>query len=298
MSVIHYNSCPVCSSLEIHPVADVKDHSVSQQVFSVWECADCQLRFTQDIPDALAIMPYYKSDAYISHSDTSTGLVNSLYHRIRRITLQQKLKLLQAKTGKKTGRLLDIGAGTGAFAHTMLAAGWEVTGLEPDEGARAMALKNFRLSLRPSMEIYQLPTASFDAITLWHVLEHVHDLQGYVQRFAELLAPGGKLFLALPNYQSTDAKKYDTAWAAYDVPRHLYHFSPLSVETLLQRHQLKVQEMKAMWFDPFYISMLSEGYAHGKSNHAAAFLTGLRSDLAAVRSIRKASSIIYMAAKT
>ncbi|MFT4024416.1 MAG: class I SAM-dependent methyltransferase [Flavihumibacter sp.] len=297
MSVIHYNSCPVCFSQNIHPVFDIKDHSVSQEIFSVWECADCRLRFTQDVPDAMDIAPYYQSEDYISHSDTSTGLVNRLYHRIRRITLQQKRKLVQAKTEKQKGRLLDIGAGTGAFAHTMQAAGWTVTGLEPDESARAMAVKKYGISLKPSVEIYQLPAAGFDAITLWHVLEHVHDLHGYVTRFADLLAPSGKLLLALPNYLSTDAKKYGAAWAAYDVPRHLYHFSPLSVETLLLRHRLRVESRKAMWFDPFYISMLSEGYANGRPNHLAAFFAGLRSDLAALGSVQKASSIIYIAGK-
>lgn len=297
MSVIHYNSCPVCFSQQIHPVAEIRDYSVSGEVFSVWECSDCRLRFTQDVPDANDIVPYYRSEAYISHTDTSAGFINRLYHRVRRITLRQKRRLIQRQTGRRTGRLLDIGAGTGAFAHEMQQAGWAVTGLEPHEGARTLALKNYSLHLRPSMEIYQLPPAGFDAITLWHVLEHVHDLQGYVERFARLLAPGGKLFLALPNYLSYDAEKYGSAWAAYDVPRHLYHFSPLSVEKLLGTHGLRVEGSRAMWFDPFYISMLSENYKHGRAGHISAFFSGLRSDISAAASVKKASSIIYIAGR-
>lgn len=295
MSVIHYTSCPVCHSTQISAVLAVKDHSVSKETFSVWECAACSFRFTQDVPDALSIGPYYQSEDYISHSDTAKGLINRLYHRVRNITLKQKRELVEKATGKRQGRLLDIGAGTGAFSQEMKLAGWQVTALEPDEGARAVALRNYKLTLQPSIEIYQLGRGQFDAITLWHVLEHVHDLHGYVQRFAELLAPGGRLFLALPNYLATDARKYQSAWAAYDVPRHLYHFSPASVTKLLGMHQLQVKAMKAMWFDPFYISMLSEGYANGKSNHLSALFAGLRSDAAALTDVRKASSVIYIA---
>lgn len=295
MAVIHYNACPVCGSGNIREVLETVDNSVSGEHFRIWECADCSLRFTQDVPDAESIGPYYQSEAYISHSDTNKGLVNNLYHRVRRHTLKSKLRLLTKQTGKKTGRLLDIGAGTGAFARVMQDAGWLVTGLEPDAGARAIAQQQQGMLLQDAAVLSSLPEHSFDAITLWHVLEHVHALHSYIDNISRLLATDGKLFLALPNYISTDAEKYGKAWAAYDTPRHLYHFSPAAVRKLLLMHGMALRSMHTMWFDPFYISMLSESYAHGRANHASAFLAGLRSDLAAMSKVERSSSIIYIA---
>ncbi|GAO44285.1 class I SAM-dependent methyltransferase [Flavihumibacter petaseus] len=294
MSVIHRNACPVCGASSIQPVLEAIDRSVSRKVFSIWECGVCSLRFTQDIPDQFTIGQYYQTENYISHSDTRTGVVNRLYHQVRKITLQSKRKLIERECRRKTGTLLDIGAGTGAFANVMKSAGWSVTGLEPDPGARAVAEANYGIRLEVPDKLYQLEPAGFDAITLWHVLEHVHDLQAYMGRFKTLLKPGGRLFLALPNWQSADAAHYGSDWAAYDVPRHLYHFSPAAVKQLLQRNGFRLNRMQPMWFDPFYIAMLSEKYQHGKTRYFPAAWNGMISDVAAWKSPEKASSVIYI----
>ena len=294
---IHYTNCPVCKSNTIKQAFTAKDYTVSNEIFAVWECSNCTLRFTQDVPDAEAIGPYYQSSAYVSHSDTKEGLINRLYHFVRSITLKSKRGLIKQDTGLEKGSLLDIGAGTGAFSHTMQEAGWQITGLEPDAAARKVALDKYNLQLQLPEQLYNLPANNFDAITMWHVLEHVHDLHGYMQRFATILKSNGKMFIAVPNYTSYDAELYKAFWAAYDVPRHLYHFSPQSMELLAQANGFTVKAFKPMWFDSFYVSMLSEPYKTGKENLLKAYWNGCMSNAKAMFNIKKCSSIIYVLSK-
>jgi 2-polyprenyl-3-methyl-5-hydroxy-6-metoxy-1,4-benzoquinol methylase len=293
--MIHYQQCPVCGESTIQPALEARDYTVSQQVFPIWECTACTLRFTQDVPEAEHIGPFYQSETYISHSDTREGLVNKLYHRIRSITLKKKKDLIAAVSGKTAGSLLDIGCGTGAFLHTMKSAGWQVRGLEPDAGARAKAAELYGLSVAPVDQLFSLPSGSFDVITMWHVLEHVHELKAYIDQCKKLLVPGGTLVIAVPNYTSADASHYGPYWAAYDVPRHLYHFSPKSMQHLLTQGGFTLQAMKPMVFDSFYVSMLSERYQHGKDRLVQAALTGLQSNLKASGKPEKSSSVIYIA---
>jgi 2-polyprenyl-3-methyl-5-hydroxy-6-metoxy-1,4-benzoquinol methylase len=295
--IIHYTDCPVCGAQNLQEVLLVKDYTVSNEKFPIVECSNCTLRFTQNVPDAASISPYYKSENYISHTNTSKGLVNSLYQAVRKRTLKHKRKLVEKITGKTKGHSLDVGSGTGAFANEMKQAGWQVTGLEPDADARAVAKQLYSLGLNEMDQFQQLPANSFDAITLWHVMEHVHDLHPYVEQLKNLLAQDGKLFIAVPNYTSKDAAIYKEYWAAYDVPRHLYHFSPKSVQVLMEKHGLKLLQHKPMWFDSFYISMLSSKYKNGKTNLVTSFFNGLRSNFTAMGDVRKCSSVIYIIGK-
>jgi len=295
--IIHHTSCPCCNSEKINEVLIAKDYTVSKEDFSIWECVNCTVRFTQNIPDAASIGPYYQSSAYVSHTDTKEGLVNQLYHIVRNFTLKTKRDLLQQQTGLQQGHLLDIGAGTGAFAQTMKEAGWQITGLEPDGSARTIAKQKFGLLLQMPNKLYTLPQAQFDAITMWHVLEHVHDLHSYLEQFNVVLKPQGKIFIAVPNYTSGDASSYKKHWAAYDVPRHLYHFSPKSIDILAASKGFTVKAYKPMWFDSFYVSMLSEQCKNGSGNLVMAFLNGLLSNLQALFNVKKCSSVIYVLSK-
>ena len=297
MSLIHYTVCPSCDSDELKPVFNAVDHTVSHQEFAIWQCQRCSLRFTQDVPDAAAIGPYYHSEEYISHSNTTKGLVNRLYHLVRQQTLADKRHLIQTAARRKQGKLLDIGAGTGAFAGYMQQSGWEVTGLEPEAVAREHALADHGVRLLGMDQLDSLPGESYDAITLWHVLEHVHALHPYLERLRALINKGGRIFIAVPNYTSYDAAVYGPAWAAYDVPRHLYHFSPDAMERLLARHGLQFHYCQPMWYDSFYISMMSEKYRNGKGNLAAAVCRGSVSNLKAFVDKSKCSSLIYVAGK-
>jgi SAM-dependent methyltransferase len=294
---VHYTACPVCNSTDINPLLTIKDHSVSKEQFVVWQCASCSLRFTQDVPDEVSIGEYYQSEGYISHSNTSKGLVNTLYQNVRNYTLRQKANLIISQTVKR-GSLLDIGAGIGAFLNTMKQKGWETAGIEPDEGARQHAKTLFDINLQDTRRLQELPAKSFDAITLWHVLEHVHQLHPYIEKLGSLLKPGGKLFVAVPNYQSLDEGIYKTYWAAYDVPRHLYHFTPKSIDILVRQHGLKLIAKKPMWFDSFYISLLSSKYKNGKTNWLGAGLAGLRSNLRTLFNRDYCSSIVYVIEKS
>lgn len=297
MALIHHTRCPSCSSEELKAVLNAIDHTVSRETFAIWECQRCGLRFTQDVPDAGSIGPYYQSEDYISHSNTNRGVVNRLYHSVRRLTLADKRRLIQSATRRKQGKLLDIGAGTGAFAGYMQENGWEVTGLEPEAVARERALADHRVQLLGMDQLSLLAEDSYDAITLWHVLEHVHDLHPYLERLKAVVSKAGRIFIAVPNYTSYDAAFYGPDWAAYDVPRHLYHFSPDAMESLLSRHGLQLQYSHPMWYDSFYISMISEKYRNGKSNLPAAVYRGLVSDVKAFVDKAKCSSLIYVAAK-
>jgi 2-polyprenyl-3-methyl-5-hydroxy-6-metoxy-1,4-benzoquinol methylase len=293
--MIVYSSCPNCGSKNISKVLFAKDYTVSGEEFEIWECESCTQRFTQNIPEIDNIGRYYQSENYISHSDTKKGFINNLYHTVRKRTLLQKRKLIETNTKKKPGNILDVGAGTGAFLNTMKNAHWNCTGIEPDKTAREKALKLYNLNLKEAKELFLLPAESFDAITLWHVLEHVHELHEYVEKLKDLLKTNGKLFIAVPNYTSADAKIYGKFWAAYDVPRHLYHFSPKAIETLLNAHGLQLETMKPMWYDSVYVSMLSEKYKIGKSNPAKAFVNGMISNVKTLSSNSKCSSLIYIA---
>lgn len=296
-SKIKYENCWCCGGADIKKVFDCKDYTVSNENFEIWQCNSCTFRFTQNVPDASAITDYYKSAQYVSHSDTKTGLVNRLYHYVRSFTLTTKLQLIRKVTELTHGSLLDVGAGTGAFAFKMQQAGWEVTGLEPDEIARANALKKYKLRLEELSYLNNFHNDTFDVITLWHVLEHVHDLHGYLEAFGKIIKPSGRLVIAVPNHPSYDSGFYQQYWAAYDVPRHLYHFSPKSMEILLKKRGFVVEAVKPMWFDSFYVSMLSEKYRHGKDYLLNALWVGLISNIKAAANTKKCSSVIYIVRK-
>ena len=295
--MIVYTTCPNCGDTNISKALSAKDYTVSEEDFEIWECKNCSLRFTQNVPDQANIGKYYHSENYISHSDTSKGLINTLYHKVRKRTLIQKRNLVEKSTGKKAGNILDVGAGTGAFLNTMKNANWNCTGIEPDNTARDKALELYNIHLNEAGKLYSLPSESFDVITLWHVLEHVHVLHNYVDQLKKLLSTEGKLFIAVPNYTSGDAQIYDQFWAAYDVPRHLYHFSPKAMTDLLNRHGLKLETMKPMWFDSVYVSMLSEKCKTGDSHPLRALINGMVSNLETISDKTKCSSLIYIASR-
>ena len=296
--MVTYTSCPVCKSNELVEVFLVKDYTVSGEYFSIEKCKTCTLLFTQNVAEQNEIGRYYASENYISHSDTQAGLVNKLYHLIRKKTLQSKKKLIEGEIQKSNGNILDIGCGTGAFLHTMKTGGWKITGLEPDENAREKAKILYDIEPQPSNNSFNLPDNSYDAITMWHVLEHVHQLHEYIGQLKNMLTDKGKIFIAVPNYTSYDAQHYGEFWAAYDVPRHLYHFSPASMNRLVEQHGLAIKKIKPMWFDSFYVSMLSEMYQSGKGNLIKAFLMGFISNIKTLFNPDKCSSLIYIIEKS
>lgn len=289
-----FNPCPICNKTDIAHLLHTKDYSLTNESFEIIECAHCTLRYTFPIPSIDQITPYYNFPDYISHTDTTSGWMNKLYHVVRNRTLDQKSNWVQSLFTGYKGKLLEVGAGTGAFAHCMKEKNWEVTALEPDASSRQKALENYNLFLQTPDTLYQLADNSQDVICLWHVLEHVHDLKGYLKAFKSILKTNGRLIIAVPNYTSYDAQYYKKHWAAYDVPRHLYHFSPASLQFLLKQFDMQLVQTKPMWFDSYYVSLLSEKYKKsGFIGIIRALIIASISNLKAVKNSQKASSIIY-----
>jgi SAM-dependent methyltransferase len=292
--MVHHDVCPLCSSEKIRLHFRCADHFISKEVFDVYECDECSFEFTQDYPEATDIGKYYESDDYISHSDTSKGLSNRIYHIARKIMLIKKRRIIERSTHLKKGNILDIGSGNGHFAFMMKKAGWLVKGIEINEKARDFAISKFGLEIISDRQISTLETNSFDCITLWHVLEHFHDPENYTSEVLRLLKPGGLCLIALPNSNSHDAQYYQKYWAAYDVPRHLWHFNPTTFGIFSARSGFVFEKIKCLPLDVFYISILSERYRGTKF----AFLTGtLMSVLFSFLSLfnkEKNSSIIYL----
>ncbi|WP_339895657.1 class I SAM-dependent methyltransferase [uncultured Algibacter sp.] len=270
----------------------VKDHSVSGEEFELIQNLEYDFLETTPQPSSDKLHEYYKSEDYISHTDSKRNLFEKAYHLVRTISLKKKLRLINSSVSKSKN-LLDVGCGTGDFLQTAQQNNWQVSGIEPNEQARHIANKKTNNSVFEIEALLKFESNSFDVITLWHVLEHLPNLEDHIRVFKKLLKPKGTLIIAIPNYKSYDAKHYKQFWAAYDVPRHLWHFNQASISKLVSKQSLKVKKVKPMWFDSFYVSMLSEKHKTGKMNPIKGFWIGLRSNIKAL-STKEASSLIYI----
>lgn len=264
-----------------------KDFSVSGEEFDL--ILDTELNMLRTFPEPENLYSYYNSEDYISHTDSANSLVEKLYQYIKKYNLKRKVSLINKYTDSdKT--LLDIGAGTGAFLKSAKQNGWETYGIEPSQKARDLALKK-GLELKENFDL--LDKRRFQVITLWHVLEHLPDLELQIEKITSLLNNDGTLIIAVPNFKSYDAKYYKEYWAAYDVPRHLSHFSQFSISKLFAKSGMKLVKVKPLIFDSFYVSLLSEKYKHGKGNFLRAFLIGLISNVRAWKT-KEFSSLLYV----
>ena len=286
--------CPICNSDKKKQIITCNDYLVSNKKFSVCECENCGFKFTSPRPKEEVLWKYYESEDYISHSETKKGIVNSLYILARKHTLRWKVNLVKTLTNKRG--ILDIGCGSGSFLNACKERKFNATGMEPSDFARTRAKKEYGLDILPIEEIYSSKEKT-DIITMWHVLEHVSDLNGYFERFEQMLNDEGVLIIALPNCNSYDAKHYKEFWAAYDVPRHLWHFNKKSVKELGEKHGFELKNIIPMKLDAFYIAMLSEKYIHGKNRLIKAFFVGLISNIHALLNGREYSSLIYVLRK-
>lgn len=288
-------ACPVCGNNSFKKIIKCIDHMVTGEEFDLVQCNQCGFIQTYPIPTIDKIGKYYQSENYISHTNTNKGLINQIYHFVRKKTLKGKLDLINSLT--KKGKLLDVGCGTGYFLKECKEDGWGIVGMEPDPSARALASEITGEKIKNDIkEINE----TFDIITLWHVLEHMHNLKESIEKLKSLLKPNGKLIIAVPNCESYDAQTYGQYWAAYDVPRHLYHFTKDTMNKLITNNGMKIKEIKPMKFDSFYVSMISEKYITKNNNSLLqklsipkAFVKGFISNLKASK-INNYSSLIYI----
>lgn len=268
---------------------ECKDHTVSEEKFKLVYDAAYDMLITTPKPNEKELGSYYESEDYISHTDAKRSFFEKLYHLVKVYSLNKKVKLVYS-LNKKTGNLLDIGAGTGDFLNNAKSKGWNATGVEPNELARRLA-KEKQIDLEENT--VALGDHSYDVITMWHVLEHVPNVQEQIREIKRLLKPNGYAIIAVPNFKSYDAAYYKSYWAAYDVPRHLSHFSKTAIQKLFKEQEIILQKVAPMKFDSFYVSLLSEKYKTGKMNFFKAFWLGFYSNLKGKRS-GEYSSHIYV----
>ncbi|MBM3918861.1 MAG: class I SAM-dependent methyltransferase [Sphingomonadales bacterium] len=266
-------ACPACESLN-KPVdsQSIVDYSVSKEVFAVVCCGECGLWYTNPRPDQVNIGSYYQSDDYVSHTGADApGLINAMYRWVRQYTIGVKKKQVERWGGHIQRRLLDVGCGTGEFASHMSSSGWDVLVVEPDPATAERARRLHGLKVN-NEEWLKITNDQFGVVTMWHVLEHVHDLRTHVNCLHKLIMPGGLFVVAVPNPMSTDAQHYKQHWAAWDVPRHLYHFRPNMLRKFVEAFGFECLSTRPMIFDPMYVSILSEKY---RSGSAASSILGL-----------------------
>lgn len=280
---------------ELIPFLTCIDHSVSRETFDLLWDKKTDLLITFPKPGENEINKYYESDAYISHTDSKKSILDKVYQIVKNYTIKEKIKLIK-KQNSDEKQILDIGCGTGDFLYACENNGWTVKGVEPNENARSLALTKLSSENYLVKKIDDLLVNDkhrYDVITMWHVLEHVPNLTEYIAIIKELLKPNGTLIIALPNYKSHDATYYKNFWAAYDVPRHMWHFSKKAMKLVFSENKFKITKILPMKFDAYYVSLLSEKYKFGKSKPLAAFYRGFVSNLKANRS-GEYSSLIYI----
>ncbi|GAA4351351.1 class I SAM-dependent methyltransferase [Hymenobacter saemangeumensis] len=289
------DKCPVCGKTEFRNKLVVEDKTVSRESFAIVQCEACSFQFTNPRPGVADIGRYYESDAYVSHNSAAAGFINQAYKVARFFTMRRKVALLN-KLAARRGKLLDYGCGTGHFLAAAKSAGWKVAGLEPNARAREEATSRLGGIAISQESLVQFEQGSFDAITLWHVLEHVHTLNETLAQLIALLKPDGVLLIAVPNVESLDAQHYREHWAAYDVPRHLYHFAPKTMAQLLKKHKMAISHTLPMPLDAYYVSMLSERHlAERRGGLLSVLKTGYKSNQYAAEHGGQYSSLLYVA---
>lgn len=285
--------CLICAGEQFSPAFNCTDHLVSHREFRIDRCSSCGFLVTDNAPGPDVISSYYDSPEYISHTGSGKSLADVLYSVARKLMLASKSGYIRRLSGLRVGSILDIGAGTGHFVKKMKSFSWQSLGVEINESARNYALSYNGVELLPSLEDLSHSNNTFDAVTMWHVLEHLHDPAATLRQISSILKPQGSLVIALPNPASADAEHYKEKWAAFDVPRHLWHFQPENITSLVSMFGFTHVGTRRMPFDSFYISILSEK----QNNNRFALLKGLTwGKLSWLRSLlnkEKSSSLIY-----
>lgn len=271
----------------------IKDHSVSGEEFQLIFDEVLEMYMTEPQPSLEKLTSYYESEDYISHTDAKRNLFEKIYHWVRLYMLSKKMSLVDLNTKSGGKKVLDIGCGTGDFLAMAQKYKWEIAGVEPDKQAREIASKKTQTEIYTNDWLLKAEENTFDAITMWHVLEHVPNLGEQISLLKKIIKPNGTIFIAVPNFKSHDAKHYKEFWAAYDVPRHLWHFSQKAIKELFLKENLKVVKILPMKFDAYYVSLLSEKHKTGKMNPIKAFYRGFVSNFKAITS-SEYSSLIYV----
>ncbi len=285
-------SCPVCKKSAFSDYLEVQDHFLSKENFIIQSCDGCGFRFVNPRPGADDIGGYYQSDAYISHGVKKQDLVSIIYRQVRIFSIRKKFRIIRSL--QPSGNILDIGCGTGEFLAYCRSRNYAVQGIEPSEKAREFAVSVNGISVSEKLDATLFKPGTFNCITMWHVLEHVHELDLTIDTIKSLLAPGGIFIAAVPNSNSWDASRYKNYWAAYDVPRHLYHFTSETMQTLAKRKGFAILKTIPQKLDAYYVTMLSEKYRTGRTNYINMMIYGFWSNFRAKTGGKGHSSLIFI----
>jgi 2-polyprenyl-3-methyl-5-hydroxy-6-metoxy-1,4-benzoquinol methylase len=290
---LQINQCISCGNSQLSFYLETQDYFLTQEKFELLKCDTCGLVLTNPVPNETDIAKYYNSPDYLSHKTITRNLTSIVYNLLRYVNIRNKYKFVNCFETEKS--ILDYGCGSGHLLHYFKKNGWKIQGVEPNTKAREIASKLNNTKILNNSEVDKLPKNSFDVITLWHVLEHIHSLNEVVNNLVSLLKQSGILIIAVPNINSPDALKYKEMWAGLDVPRHLYHFSTASMILFLSNHKLVVSETKPMRLDAYYVSLLSEKYKGNKFPYLNALCEGFISNKNALQN--NYSSMIFVARK-
>jgi len=269
-------------------IMKLKDYFLTKEPFSL--VRNSQFGYLETFPQPLDNLDdYYKSEEYISHTDGQKNLFEKVYQFFKYFNIRYKFSLLDSP--KKGTKILDYGCGVGDFLAFAKKQKLEVLGIEPNENAREIAQHKLGENFIINENISNL-NEQFDYITLWHVLEHIPNLEEFLKSLKDKIKDDGTILIAVPNYKSFDAQYYKKYWAAYDVPRHLWHFDPKSMEKLFDAYGMKIEKNYPLWFDSFYVSILSEKFKKNKLGIITAICVALISNFIGLFN-GNTSSIVY-----
>lgn len=291
--MVHHNTCSLCLSSRIVSHLQTTDHFLSRESFELFRCPDCGFIFTQDHPDEKNIGKYYESENYISHNESAKGFSSWLYRFSRNLMVKKKKEIVSRFTRLNGGRILDIGSGNGFFLSVIKDSGWIAEGIEINDKARNYSASRFGLKIIPPDQISSVPSASYDCITMWHALEHFEDPIGLASEIKRILKPGGSFIVALPNCSSFDGMYYKNFWAAYDVPRHLWHFTPPTFKMFAEKTGFQIKKIQSLPLDVFYICILSEKYKGSGFHFLKGIIKGKWFFTRTIFNKEKSSSLIY-----
>ena len=262
----------------------IRDHFLTKEVFNVVEHIEGVLKTEPDL-DEKTLKKYYDSSQYSSHNNIG-GCIGFLYSLSARIMLRFKFRVL-AKHINKESLIVDFGCGTGGFMSSLKKKKYNVVGVDSNKKARDKCLEK-KLTTFKSIKDFK---ENIDAITFWHSFEYVSNPNEILNQIINQSKNNLTVVIALPNYRSFDAKHYGAFWAAYDVPRHRFHYSARGIKKLMKSYGFECLKTKPMLLDAFYISIMSEKYKKSKLSFVKGIMVGLISNLAGLFSSSYSSSV-------
>ena len=244
-------NCIICSSESTSPFLMINDRLANiKEDFQLVKC-ECGLVYLNPRPKFENIKKFYQSHEYDPHKNLKNNFRDKTYKIVQKLTLKWKHKIITSFI--TTGALLDIGGGRGAFAKFMKEKGWEVT-LQENFGKIDKRING----LHHIKKLEELDCSDkFDVITLWHSLEHIHDIHALFNKINKFLNPVGILLIAVPNINAPERKFYNKNWAPYDAPRHLYHFNLSSLTLLCSNYGYEIVQKFSLYQDTPYNILLS-----------------------------------------